>query len=79
MTVSFLVPGIPQPGGSKRAFAFRRANGKLGVRVTDDAKGNKPWRAVVAVGRLTTALAVKSAARDLLRGLEMLEQEDWRR
>jgi Holliday junction resolvase RusA-like endonuclease len=44
--VTLFIPGIPQPAGSKRAFPFRRANGRLGVRVTDDAKHGKGWRAV---------------------------------
>jgi Holliday junction resolvase RusA-like endonuclease len=41
--IQFFVPGIPAPGGSKRAFVV---NGRAVV--TDDAKRNKPWRAAVA-------------------------------
>lgn len=43
------IPGIAKPGGSKRAFAFKRADGSLGSRVTDDCKKNKDWRAVCAL------------------------------
>lgn len=43
------IPGIAKPGGSKKAFAFRRKNGKLGVSVTDDAKGNADWKSLVAL------------------------------
>jgi Holliday junction resolvase RusA-like endonuclease len=39
------VPGIPAPGGSKRAFRHA-TTGKIVV--MDDAKGNKPWRDRVA-------------------------------
>jgi Holliday junction resolvase RusA-like endonuclease len=46
--VRFRVDGIPQPAGSKRAFPFQRKGGGLGVRVTDDAKHGKGWRAEVA-------------------------------
>ena len=50
MTYSFFVPGIPKPAGSKRAFAFRRANGKLGVTVTDaSGQPGKDWRGDVKV------------------------------
>lgn len=45
---SFFVPGIPAPGGSKKAFGFRRPNGSIGVNMVDDAKRNAPWRAIVA-------------------------------
>jgi Holliday junction resolvase RusA-like endonuclease len=41
--VSFFVPGVPSPGGSKRAF--RLPNGR--VVVTEDARRSKPWWAVV--------------------------------
>jgi Holliday junction resolvase RusA-like endonuclease len=40
---AFWVPGVPAPGGSKKAFIV---NGK--ARLTDAAKGNKDWRASVA-------------------------------
>jgi crossover junction endodeoxyribonuclease RusA len=42
--LSLFVPGIPAPGGSKKAFL----NPKTGrIVVTDDAKRNKPWRQAV--------------------------------
>ncbi len=47
--VHVFVPGIPAPGGSKRAFAFRRRDGSIGANVVDAAKRNKPWRAAVAL------------------------------
>lgn len=42
--IIFFVPGIPQPGGSKKAFVV----GKRAV-VVEDAKRNKDWRASVAL------------------------------
>ena len=44
MKITFFVPGIPAPGGSKRAVAGR--NGK--ALLIDDCKRNKPWRDSVA-------------------------------
>ena len=44
----FTVPGRAAPGGSKRGFAFRRANGKLGVQLVDDNAKAKPWKVTVA-------------------------------
>lgn len=44
--IHFFVPGIPAPGGSKRAFLHRHT-GKIIVK--DDAKRNAPWRAVAAL------------------------------
>jgi Holliday junction resolvase RusA-like endonuclease len=44
----FFVPGVPQPAGSKRAFPYRKGDGRLGVRVADDAKHGKDWRVAVA-------------------------------
>jgi Holliday junction resolvase RusA-like endonuclease len=43
-SIEFFVPGIPAPGGSKRAFVV---NGRAVV--TDDSKRNKPWRACVSL------------------------------
>lgn len=48
MTLSFFVPGIPKPAGSKKAFAFRRRNGKLGASVVDACTKSRDWKAVVA-------------------------------
>lgn len=56
--VSFWVPGLPAPGGSKRAFVLRRKDGSIvfrpngapAVNVTDDAgQRNKDWKATVKV------------------------------
>lgn len=44
--VSFFCPGIPQPGGSKRAFAHK-TTGRIVV--TEDCRRSKEWRAVVAL------------------------------
>lgn len=47
--ISVFVPGVPKPAGSKRAFPFRRKDGKLGVAVSDDSgQKGKEWRAVIA-------------------------------
>lgn len=48
MKITFSVIGVPAPGGSKNAFPFKRADGTLGVRVTDAGKGNAEWKKVVA-------------------------------
>ncbi len=50
MRITFFVPGVPAPGGSKRAFAFIGKDGRPHSRVTDDAgQRNKDWRATVAL------------------------------
>jgi Holliday junction resolvase RusA-like endonuclease len=46
--VTFFVPGIPTPGGSKRAFAFIGKDGRAHSNMKDDAKRNADWRASVA-------------------------------
>ncbi len=44
-TIAFWVPGIPRPGGSKRAFY----NPRLGrAMIVDACSKNKEWRAAVA-------------------------------
>lgn len=43
--ISFFVPGVPKPGGSKRAFVNPKTGRAI---ITDDCKGNRDWRAVVA-------------------------------
>jgi Holliday junction resolvase RusA-like endonuclease len=45
MIISFFVPGIPRPGGSKRYLGHR--GGK--PIIIDDCAKNKDWRAVVAL------------------------------
>ena len=47
--VTFFVPGVPQPGGSKNGFPVRMKSGRTRVNIVDDAKRNAPWRAVVAL------------------------------
>lgn len=56
-TIKFLVPGVPAPGGSKKAFVVKTKRGALRANVTDDAKRNAPWRSLVSV-----------LARDAMRG-----------
>lgn len=46
---TFFVPGIPQPGGSKRGFPFRRRDGRIGVAISDDNAKAKSWKALVAL------------------------------
>jgi Holliday junction resolvase RusA-like endonuclease len=54
--IEFFVPGIPRPGGSKKAFALRRRNGSLVTRpngapiinITEDCAKTKDWRRAVA-------------------------------
>jgi Holliday junction resolvase RusA-like endonuclease len=43
--IQFFIAGIPQPGGSKRAFKHP-STGR--IIVTDDAKHNREWRANVS-------------------------------
>ena len=53
-TIRFQVTGQPATAGSKRAFPFRKANGGLGVRVTEDNPKAKGWRELV-IGAATDA------------------------
>lgn len=47
-SISFFVPGKPQPAGSKRAFPIRRGGVFTGRTVVTDAnKNSKPWQAIV--------------------------------
>ncbi len=41
--ITFFVSGEPATAGSKHAFPFRKANGKLGVSVTHDNPKAKGW------------------------------------
>ena len=45
MTITFFVPGIPRPGGSKRGFYIPKLNR---VVITEDCKKSKDWRTSVA-------------------------------
>lgn len=64
--IRFTVYGVPQPAGSKRAFALRRKDGSIVTRpggapvinITDDAKRGAGWRQDVA----KAALLAKRAA-----------------
>jgi Holliday junction resolvase RusA-like endonuclease len=49
VTVCFFVPGVPQPGGSKKGFAVKTKTGKIRAVVVEDAKHNAPWRAKVSL------------------------------
>lgn len=46
--LTFTVFGRAQTAGSKRSFPFRRPNGALGVRVTDDNPKGRAWKEAVA-------------------------------
>lgn len=46
MKIKFFVPGVPAPGGSKKAFVDPRTKKVI---VKDDAKNNGPWRERVAL------------------------------
>ncbi len=50
--IEFFVPGIPQPGGSKRAFVNKKTGRAI---ITEDNPKSRPWRAVV-VDRATAAM-----------------------
>lgn len=65
MTLRIYIPGKAQPAGSKRAFPFRKANGKLGVRVSDDNPHARSWKGdvIVAAGQ-----AMRDAGIDTLHG-----------
>lgn len=52
--LSFFVAGKAVPGGSKRGFAFRRGNGRLGVSMMDAGKGNAEWKAWVKFTAMRT-------------------------
>lgn len=51
MPISFFVPGIPAPGGSKRAFAIKKGGVYTGRTVIFDDAGqrNKDWRQACVV------------------------------
>lgn len=47
MELQFTVEGKPEPRGSKKAFPFKRRDGRLGVAVTDDNPKSSAWMALV--------------------------------
>lgn len=54
-TIEFFVPGIPQPGGSKRGFY----NPKMKrVIITEDNARSKPWRAAVSEAAMQAVTAM---------------------
>jgi len=48
-SLSFFVPGIPVPQGSKRAFVIRDKSGRHRPVLTESAKGLPQWRATIAL------------------------------
>lgn len=62
--LAFFVPGIPAPGGSKRAFAIKKGGVYTGRTVVFDDAGqrNKDWRKACVV------FAEQQAPRELFRG-----------
>jgi Holliday junction resolvase RusA-like endonuclease len=44
--ISFFVPGIPAPGGSKRFVGFGKKTGRA-ILIDDAGQGNKDWRTAV--------------------------------
>lgn len=50
--ITFVVFGQPQTAGSKRAFPFKRGDGSLGVRVSDDNPKAQNWKHAVACSAL---------------------------
>jgi Holliday junction resolvase RusA-like endonuclease len=47
--IAFVVPGRAQPAGSKRAFPFRKKDGRLGVAVSDANPKARGWKERVAL------------------------------
>lgn len=56
----FWVAGVPQTRGSKRAFAFKRTNGTLGVSVADSNPKSKDWMGVVRQAAIEQCPALAS-------------------
>jgi Holliday junction resolvase RusA-like endonuclease len=48
MKLSFFVPGIPAPGGSKRFVGFGKKSGRA-ILVDDAGERNKNWRSIVGL------------------------------
>ena len=58
-SLTFFVHGLPAPGGSKKGFVvFNKATGRHRAVITDDAKRNKDWKAIVS---LSAGLAMRDA------------------
>jgi Holliday junction resolvase RusA-like endonuclease len=55
MVAAFTVLGAPQPAGSKKAFAIRKAGKPTGkIAVVDDAKHSRDWKQAVASAYMDT-------------------------
>lgn len=67
LVLAFVVDGIAQTAGSKRAFPIRRPGGQLGVAVVDDNPKSRDWKTRVAETAAVT-LATVDPAGILLRG-----------
>lgn len=52
MLISFTVPGEAQPAGSKRGFPVKRANGTIGVAISDANPKSKCWQHAVRTAAL---------------------------
>lgn len=68
MRLRFCVLGLAQTAGSKRSFPFKRGDGSLGVRVTDDNPKTKSWQAQVANAASAAWFDVKPLDAELLSG-----------
>lgn len=63
MTITFFVPGLPRPSGSKKSFVpidkrtgqpFRaKATGRIVVNTVDDSKHGKEWKSIVSMVALS--------------------------
>jgi Holliday junction resolvase RusA-like endonuclease len=62
--VTFTVPGVAAPAGSKRGFVNRRSGRVI---ITDDSKRSKPWQARVADAAIDLELAELLAGPLMLR------------
>lgn len=52
-SIRFFIHGVPKPGGSKRGFPIKRANGSWGVAMTDaSGQAGKDWRGDVKAAAL---------------------------
>lgn len=48
-TIAFTVHGVAQPAGSKKGFPIKRANGKMGVVITDGNPKSKGWMNIISM------------------------------
>lgn len=71
--IKFVVIGTPQTAGSKKGFPIRRANGSMGVSITDSNPKAKGWAADVK----RAALAVVGETFPLMTGPLSVEMHFW--